>query len=54
MDSISQLALDEQTRKSINCLHYKDRCFLDGDISFKDQKIKNDDIVILPIKPTKR
>ncbi len=46
MGSISQLTLDEETRNSINCLHYKNRCFLDGDISFKDQKIENDDIVI--------
>ncbi len=46
MDSISQLTLDEETRNSINCLHYKDRYFLDGDISFKDQKIENDDIVV--------
>ena len=46
MDSISQLTLDEETRKSINCLHYKNRCFLDGDISFKDQGIENDDIVV--------
>ncbi|MBC8553177.1 MAG: hypothetical protein H8D23_26455 [Candidatus Brocadiales bacterium] len=46
MDSISQLTLDEETRNSINCLHYKDRYFLDGDIPFKDQKIENDDIVV--------
>jgi len=46
MDSISQIALDEETRKSVNCLHYKDSCFLDGDISFKDQKIENDDVVV--------
>ncbi len=46
MGSISQLTLDEETRNSINCLHYKNRCFLDGDISFKDQKIENDDIVV--------
>ncbi len=46
MDSISQLTLDEETRKSINCLHYKNSCFLDGDISFKDQKIGNDDVVV--------
>ena len=46
MDSISQLTLDEETRNSINCLHYKDRYFLDGDIPFKDQEIKNDDIVV--------
>ncbi len=46
MDSISQLTLDEETRNSINCLHYKDRYFLDGDIQFKDQKIENDDIVV--------
>ncbi len=24
----------------------KKKCFLDGDISFKDQKIENDDIVV--------
>ncbi len=46
MGSISQLTLDEETKKSINCLHYKNRCFLDGNISFKDQKIENDDIVV--------
>mgnify|MGYP003998881919 FL=1 len=46
MDSISQLTLDEETRNSINCLHYKNSCFLDGDIPFKDQKIENDDIVV--------
>ncbi len=46
MGSISQLSLDEETRKSINCLHYKNRCFLEGDVSFKDQKIENDDIVV--------
>jgi hypothetical protein len=46
MDSISQLTLDEETRNSINCLHYKDSCFLDGDILFKDQNIENDDIVV--------
>ena len=46
MDSISQLTLDEETRNSINCLHYRDRYFLDGDIPFKDQEIKNDDIVV--------
>ena len=46
MGSISQLTLDEETRKSINCLHYKNRCFLEGDVSFKDQKIENDDIVV--------
>jgi len=46
MGSISQLTLDEKTRKSINCLHYKNRCFLEGDVSFKDQKIENDDIVV--------
>jgi hypothetical protein len=46
MGSISQLTLDEETRKSINCLHYKNRYFLDGDIPFKDQKIENDDIVV--------
>ncbi len=46
MDSISQLTLDEETRNSINCLYYKDRYFLDGDIPFKDQKIENDDIVV--------
>ncbi len=46
MDSISQLTLDEEARNSINCLHYKNRCFLDGDISFKDQKIENDEIVV--------
>ena len=46
MDSISQLTLDEETRNSINCLHHKDRCFLDGDIPFKDQKIENDDVVV--------
>ncbi len=44
--SISQLTLDEETRKSINCLHYKNKNFIDGDISFKDQKIENDDIVV--------
>ena len=46
MDSISQLTLDEETRNSINCLRYKDSCFLDGDIPFKDQEIENDDIVV--------
>ncbi len=46
MDSISQLTLDEETRKSINCLHYKNKSFLDGDISFKDQKIEIDNIVV--------
>ena len=46
MDSISQLTLDEETRNSINCLHYKNSCFLYGDIPFKDQKIENDDIVV--------
>ena len=46
MGSIFQLTLDEEIRNSINCLHYKNRCFLDGDISFKDQKIENDDIVV--------
>jgi len=46
MDSISQLTLDEVTRNSINCLHYKDRNFLDGNIPFKEQKIRNDDIVV--------
>ena len=46
MDSISQLTLDEEARNSINCLHYKNSCFLDGDIPFKDQEIKNDDIVV--------
>ncbi len=46
MDSISQLTLDEETRKSINCLHYKNKSFLDGDVPFKDQKIENDDIVV--------
>ena len=46
MDSISQLTLDEETRNSINGLHCKDRYFLDGNISFKDQKIENDDIVV--------
>ncbi|MCR4289660.1 MAG: hypothetical protein NUV86_05300 [Candidatus Scalindua sp.] len=46
MDSISQLTLDEETRKSINCLHYKNRYFLDGDIPFKDQEIENDDVVV--------
>jgi hypothetical protein len=46
MDSISQLTLDEETRNSINCLHYKNRSFLDGDISFKDQGIEDDDIVV--------
>lgn len=46
MDSISQLTLDEESRNSINCLHYKDRNFLDGDIPFKDQKIENDDVVV--------
>ena len=46
MDSISQLTLDEETRNSINCLHYKNRYFLDGDISFKDQKIENGDVVV--------
>ena len=46
MDSISQLTLDVETRKSINCLHYKNRYFLDGDIPFKDQNIENDDIVV--------
>ncbi len=47
IDSISQLSLDEETRKSINCLHYKNKSFLDGDIPFKDQKIENDDIVVV-------
>jgi len=46
MDFISQLTLDEETRNSINCLHYKEGYFLDGDIPFKDQKIENDDIVV--------
>ncbi len=46
MGSISRLTLDEETRKSINCLHYNNKIFLDGDIPFKDQKIKNDDIVV--------
>ena len=46
MGSISQLTLDEETRNSINCLHYKNSCFLYGDIPFKDQKIENDDIVV--------
>jgi hypothetical protein len=46
MGSISQLILDEETRNSINCLLYKDRYFLDGDVPFKDQKIKNDDVVV--------
>ena len=46
MDSISRLTLDEESRNSINCLHYKNRYFLDGDIPFKDQKIENDDIVV--------
>jgi len=46
MDSISQLTLNEETRNSINCLHYKNRCFLDGDIPFKDQKIVSDDVVV--------
>ncbi|MCP4255330.1 MAG: hypothetical protein GY775_18390 [Candidatus Scalindua sp.] len=46
MGSISQLTLDEETRNSIHCLHYKNRYFLDGDIPFKDQEIENDDIVV--------
>ncbi len=46
MDSISQLTLDEETRKSINCLHYKNKSFLDGNIPFKDQEIENDDVVV--------
>jgi hypothetical protein len=46
MDSISQLTLVEKTRKSINCFHYKNKSFLDGDIPFKDQEIENDDIVV--------
>ena len=46
MNSIFQLTLDEETRNSINCLHYKNRCFLDGDISFQDQEIENDNIVV--------
>ena len=46
LNSISQLALDEETRNSINCLHYKDRYFLDGDITFKYQEIENDDILV--------
>ena len=46
MDSISQLTLDDETRNSINCLYYKNSCFLDGDVSFKDQEIENDDIVV--------
>jgi hypothetical protein len=46
MDSISQLTLDVETRNNINCFHYKNSCFLDGDISFKDQNIENDDIVV--------
>ena len=46
INSISQLTLDEETRKSINCLYYKNRYFLDGDVSFEDQKIENDDIVV--------
>jgi hypothetical protein len=46
MDSISQLTLDEETRNSINCLHYKNSYFLNGNISFKDHKIENDDVVV--------
>ncbi len=46
MGAISQLTLDKETRNSINCLHYKNRCFLDGDIPFKDQRVENDDIVV--------
>ncbi len=46
MGAISQLILDKETRNSINCLHYKNRCFLDGDIPFKDQRVGNDDIVV--------
>ncbi len=46
INSISQLTLDEETRNSINCLHYNKKYFLDGDVSFKDQKIENDDIVV--------
>ncbi len=46
MDSISQLTLDEENRNSINCLHYKNRCFLDGNVAFKDQEIVNDEIVV--------
>jgi hypothetical protein len=53
MDSISQLTLDEETRSSINCLHYKSRSFLDGDVPFKDQKIENDDIVVFTDQPDK-
>jgi len=54
MGSISQLTLDEETRNSINCLHYKDRYFLDGDIPFKDQEIKNDDIAVFADKIDKK
>jgi len=46
IDTISQLTLDEETRKNVNCFHYRNKCFLDADISYKDQKIENDDIVI--------
>jgi len=46
IDSIFQLTLDEETRNNINCLHYKNSRFLDGDISFKDQKIEDDDVIV--------
>ena len=46
IDTISQLTLDEEARKIVNCFHYKNRCFLDGDISYKDQGIENDDVVV--------
>ncbi len=47
MGTISQLTLDEESGNNINCLHYKNKSFLDGDIPFKDQKIENDDIVVV-------
>ncbi len=42
--------MDEEARNSINCFHYKKRYFLDGDISFNDQKIGNDDIIVFADK----